>query len=338
MTGTRLIHTVLITLAFAITSMPQRIGEPAPVPDDENPKIATKIDEFGLAYDCEASARIDNLFIQLNNNPDATGYVITYAGTDFLPSQYRDHPTVRRMQRAMSFRRYDAVRVTFVDGGFRETQATEFWLVPSGAAAPEPTGTVEKPVIPLDRTFLWGRTWVSAENEELSLSEFILAEVQTKIDGENQLAEIEAMAETGAFPIETETEEAGSSNEEDASDENVEATEADTLSPEEVQDLRFSWVDEKFASEVESRRASRGTIIFYADELYYDVAKLQRFVEEGRDRIASQAKIQPDRIRVFFGGYRDAVEAEYWIVPEGGSDPEPGPAERPVEDPASQSP
>jgi len=100
----------------------------------EKPTI-TQVDEFGKAVDDDVKARVDNFFIQLNNNPNAQGYVINY-GT---PAQIK----ARRAQIMKAINRpgtsYDASRVTFVDGpdggdGIR----TKFVLVPAGADKPTP--------------------------------------------------------------------------------------------------------------------------------------------------------------------------------------------------------
>jgi hypothetical protein len=37
----------------------------------------------------------------------------------------------------------DASRIVVVNGGFREEDSVELWIVPSGAAAPKPTPTVQ---------------------------------------------------------------------------------------------------------------------------------------------------------------------------------------------------
>ncbi|HQU86930.1 MAG TPA: hypothetical protein PKY59_27600, partial [Pyrinomonadaceae bacterium] len=37
-----------------------------------------KVDEFGKASSCDLSARVDNFFIEINNNPNSKGYIIVY--------------------------------------------------------------------------------------------------------------------------------------------------------------------------------------------------------------------------------------------------------------------
>src|SRR5205085_12505586 len=91
------------------------------------------VDQFGAATNDDVKARVDNFYIQLNNNPNAQGYIINY-GT---PA----HIKARRAQimKAISFRKYDASRVTFVDGPDNGSGInTKFVLVPPGATPPAP--------------------------------------------------------------------------------------------------------------------------------------------------------------------------------------------------------
>ena len=91
----------------------------------------TLIDEFGKAPDDDVKARVDNFYIQLNNNPSAQGYIVN-EGT---PVEIKKRKT--QIMKAINFRKYDVNRVTFVDGN--NTGAginTKFWLVPAGADAP----------------------------------------------------------------------------------------------------------------------------------------------------------------------------------------------------------
>ncbi len=106
-------------------------SETGPVAPPEEAKL---IDEFGALKDDDVKARVDNFYIQLNNNPSSQGYIIIY-GT---PAEIKR----RRAQIMKAINRpgtsYDASRVTIVespsDGGLN----TKFYLVPPGAANPNP--------------------------------------------------------------------------------------------------------------------------------------------------------------------------------------------------------
>src|SRR5262249_5179671 len=155
-----------------------------------------KVDEFGKATHCDLSARIDNLFTQLNANPDATGYVITYNGADFLPSDYDRSPMRQQIMKAIAFRSYESSRLVFIDGGFRETITTELFLVPPNGALPTPTETVPKPKMPKTKTFLWGEAVFEGFDDGVDpLSDFILPEIKAKQDEEMAATEAEIAAD-----------------------------------------------------------------------------------------------------------------------------------------------
>lgn len=90
----------------------------------------------------EVKARLDNMAIQLQNTPGATGYIIAYGGrtsragqADLLGSFARDYLTRERG--------IDSGRLVIINGGYRETDYLELWIVPQGAKPPQATPTVQ---------------------------------------------------------------------------------------------------------------------------------------------------------------------------------------------------
>lgn len=81
--------------------------------------------------------------------------------------------------------------------------------------------------------------------------------------------------------------------------------------------MKFSWARKSFGDAVKASPTATGVIVVYADENYYDVERLIRFVEEGRDTIAKKSEIGGERVQVVFGGYRGIPQVELWVVPEG---------------------
>lgn len=105
-------------------------SETAPV--SPNPE-ASLIDEFGNIPNDDVKARLDSYFARLQNDPTATGIVINY-GT---PRQVQTRE--RLIRSYITFRSFDASRITFVNGGDRGNGIeTRLWLVPAGATAPAP--------------------------------------------------------------------------------------------------------------------------------------------------------------------------------------------------------
>jgi hypothetical protein len=105
------------------------------------PIMARKVDEFpSIAYD-DDKARFDNFAIELQSNPDAQAYIITYSGRTSRAGQAE-----KLAERARSYltqtRGVDPNRLVVVNGGYRDADSYELWIVPQGAQAPQPSPTV----------------------------------------------------------------------------------------------------------------------------------------------------------------------------------------------------
>jgi hypothetical protein len=111
-----------------------------PPPPRESPSR-----QFDVCCSCsfdDQKARLDNLAVDLQNDPSSTTYVIAYGGrtsrigqADLLGSRARDYLVTQRG--------IDQARIVVVNGGFREEDCVELWIVPRGATPPQPTPTVQ---------------------------------------------------------------------------------------------------------------------------------------------------------------------------------------------------
>lgn len=101
-----------------------------------------EIDEFGN-INCEAElARLDQVAISVHSDPLLQGYIIVYGG-----KQGRRNEAKARAARMKAYlvqaRGISSSRIFTIDGGFRETLSSEFWLSPKGEDKPIPTPTVD---------------------------------------------------------------------------------------------------------------------------------------------------------------------------------------------------
>jgi hypothetical protein len=96
-----------------------------------------KFDEYGNINRDDEKARLDNFAIQLQQEPDAQGYIIIYAGRRSRPGDAQKRAD-RARDYLVSLRGIDARRIVTLDGGTREDLTVELWLVPTGAPAPIP--------------------------------------------------------------------------------------------------------------------------------------------------------------------------------------------------------
>ncbi len=92
-----------------------------------------KFDEFGSLSNDDVRGRLDNYFVELQNNPAARGYIINYGSARDIQ---RREALIRNHIR---FRNFDASRITFVRGGDRGNRIeTLLFTVPAGAQPPTP--------------------------------------------------------------------------------------------------------------------------------------------------------------------------------------------------------
>ncbi|HVG33746.1 MAG TPA: hypothetical protein VM911_11715 [Pyrinomonadaceae bacterium] len=106
------------------------------------PIVPRKFDEFpNLAFD-DQKARLDNLAIELANQPDSTGYIIVYQGRTSRTGQ-ADRLAERARDYLVRTRGVDPSRVMVANGGYREEDEFELWIVPQGASQPVPQPTLQ---------------------------------------------------------------------------------------------------------------------------------------------------------------------------------------------------
>jgi hypothetical protein len=95
--------------------------------------VARKFDEFGDIYQSDLKARADNFAIELQNNPNAKGFIIVYRSRRDLPginSRYAG----RIQEYMVETRGVAKERVVTVDGGVAQCLIQELWIVPPNTA------------------------------------------------------------------------------------------------------------------------------------------------------------------------------------------------------------
>jgi hypothetical protein len=112
---------------------------PQPPPPRENPSR-----EFDVCCSCsfdDQKARLDNLGIELQNDPTTTSYIIAYAGRTSKTGQ-AEKLLARAKDYLVQKRGIDPARIVIQNGGYREEDCVELWVVPQGATPPQATPTV----------------------------------------------------------------------------------------------------------------------------------------------------------------------------------------------------
>lgn len=99
----------------------------------EKPK-AMLVDEFPRLQCDDFLARIDNLATQLSNEPDSTGYIVTFGKKN---RNLYNFGYEQLLKNALISLRRDRSRYVFVHGEDMENLAIQFWVVPAGADKPQ---------------------------------------------------------------------------------------------------------------------------------------------------------------------------------------------------------
>lgn len=101
--------------------------------------------EFDTCCSCsydDQKARLDNLAVELQNDPTMTTYLFAYGGRTSQSGQ-ADRLLARARDYLVNQRGIDASRIVMINGGFREEDCVEAWVVPQGATPPQPSPTVQ---------------------------------------------------------------------------------------------------------------------------------------------------------------------------------------------------
>ncbi len=113
------------------------------VPKTPPPVECKPFDQFpSIAFD-DTKARLDNLAVELQNTPDATAYIIIYAGRTSRAGQ-ADMLGRRTIDYLTTARGVDARRIVIINGGYRDTDFIEIWICPPGAKPPQPSPTLQE--------------------------------------------------------------------------------------------------------------------------------------------------------------------------------------------------
>ncbi|HZG51024.1 MAG TPA: hypothetical protein VEZ40_02710 [Pyrinomonadaceae bacterium] len=105
-------------------------------------QFSNRLDEFGNITCEDEMARLDNLSVHLQSNPGYQGYMIVYGGRRGKRDEARAR-AARMKFYLVRIRGLSAERIITINGGYREEQTTELWLLPPGQPAPIPTPTVK---------------------------------------------------------------------------------------------------------------------------------------------------------------------------------------------------
>jgi hypothetical protein len=116
---------------------------------------ARLIDSFGNILLTDIKARLDNFVVELQNTPNAKGFIVVYPAKNFPGWPLRR--TRAFQDYLINARGIEAAHVAVVNGGFRDEMTFELWTVSPGAELPVRPFDIslmmigEKTPLPFDR-------------------------------------------------------------------------------------------------------------------------------------------------------------------------------------------
>lgn len=100
------------------------------------------IDDFGREPNGQIKGRLDFYFVQLQNNQAAKGYIVNYGSR--IEGEKNLARRFNLIKQQIAFRGIDTSRITLINGGYREVEATELWLSFDENQKPVAIPTVDK--------------------------------------------------------------------------------------------------------------------------------------------------------------------------------------------------
>lgn len=109
------------------------------------PRPPREAREYDVCCNCsfdDQKARLDNLAVEMQNDPSASAYIVSYGGRTSRTGE-ADRLGTRARDYLVNKRGIDGARVVVVNGGYREEDCVEMWIVPRGAEVPQPRPTLQ---------------------------------------------------------------------------------------------------------------------------------------------------------------------------------------------------
>jgi hypothetical protein len=130
-------------------------------------QTARKVDEFGDIQLSDLKARLDNLGVQLQDEPSARGFIlVNRSRRDLAGLSYRY--AQRSKDYLVNTRGIAKERVIAVDGGEADCLRQQLWIAPAGTAPPVPADAYQRNFVDTDSArkfdeFSWGGDDESAD-------------------------------------------------------------------------------------------------------------------------------------------------------------------------------
>ncbi|MDQ3585266.1 MAG: hypothetical protein M3407_05785 [Acidobacteriota bacterium] len=317
---------------------------------------AILFDEYEYVNREDEAPRLARFAKELKRQPKARAFVIGYADRLFRYGDLNGRQRAGYSGSRLIYRRDDALdedRLVVVDGGFREKEMLELYLVPPGAPAPTPRPTIRfTDVTFCPQVTVSGPLYVWERGQPLQFSASVREErTQTKpsyrwtvsagemISGQDtteitvrwpnsEYQQVKATVEVGGYASECNASASGTSPEKMISvpfkfDEFGQIT---------CEDIKARL--DNFGISLQSHPEMRAHIIYYGGQYYTDYRERRHLPTRGqaeafgsllKNYLINVRGISPNKLVLVNGGFRSEWGAELWLAPSGASAPVPTP-------------
>ena len=342
-------RSLLSALSVCLLTVGSLDAQTSTTPTTPKP-VAVKFDEFIYDFNVDLKPRLAPLARALTKQPRARVYIIAYVDRLFRYGDSSARNMAAYVRIDLAYRGEDAIdwdRIVLVDGGYREENMVELYLVPPGAPPPVPRPTLQPsqvtfcPYIDVNAPlYVWDTK--RSLNFSASVREELTKIVPTyhwtvshgRISSGQGTDEIVVQPEGEYQPV-TATVEIGGY---------APACEVKSFatSPEKLIPVPFKMDEmgnvpsgdmkarlDNYAVSLAATPEMQAYIIFYGGRRYD--GRLGRRNEAERlaarllDYLLKTRAIAPERIRMINGGFREEWTAELWLSPRGATAPTPTP-------------
>lgn len=322
---------------------------PTPVP--------VKFDEFKYTDDKDQEAHLDRFAAELKRQPRTRGFIIGYSDPLFRYGDLSALQIAGYAKLDLVYRRDNAIdwdRIVKIDGGYREERMIELYLVPPGAPAPVPRPTLQ----PAQVTFcplinVSGQLFVWDTKQPLTFSAWVREEMTKTVptyvwtvshgeisSGQGTKEIVVQQSGTEYRPVTATVEIGGYAP---ACEVKVSAASPEKLISVPLKFDEFGNVPsgdmkarlDNYALGIQNTPEMLAYIIFYGGRLYNGRPGRR----DEADKLAARLKnyllntrgIEPERLLMINGGFREEWTAELWLSPRGVKPPPPTPTIQPGE-------
>lgn len=309
-----------------------------------------KFDEFKYTTSEDEHTRLDQFANQLKQQPKTKGVIIAYRGR-VLRAGF-DPKASARAAMARSYIAYvrgiNFNRLITIDGGLRVQEMMELWTLPPGASLPTPSPTLPAAAgIYCPYLQVTGPAYIWAEKRTLTFMANVMDDATSTepqftwttssgqiVSGQGTRSISVQFGEKDYQPITATVEIGGYSSECNLAQSVRSPLALDTMPHLHRQygdigcDTENSILHE-FALTLHQEPELRGFIVYYGGRHFRGRLPLRgeaaALAQRAKFYLVEIGQVDPDRIKLVDGGFREEWTAELWLSPSGAKEPVPSP-------------